>query len=123
MADVKHKNVFLCGPMTGIFAYNVSEFAWVHKRLLDAGAERVFDPAYEWYTSIANGHERDAYDECMRRTIGELVSGKDNSKAFYDMVVALPGWEHSDVASTEVSVAKACGIPVHQLVEVIDVYE
>ena len=120
MVDVKHKNVFLCGPMTGIFAYNVSEFAWVHKRLLDAGAERVFDPAYEWYTSLVEKCERDDHDECMMRTIHELVQIDGRGNHYYDMVVALGGWEHSDGAQTEASVARVCGIPVYELAEVVD---
>lgn len=119
MVDVKHKNVFLCGPMTGCHAYNVAEFAWAHKKLLDAGAERVFDPAYEWYTSLDVGHERDAHDECMLRTISELTTTKDGGKAFYDMVITLDGWQGSEGACTEVCVARACGIPVHDLADVI----
>lgn len=120
MVDVSGKNVFLCGPMTGICAYNVVSFAWAHKRLLDAGAERVFDPAYEWYTSLVEKCERDDHDKCMVYTISELVKIDGRGNHYYDMVVALDGWQGSEGAKTEASVARACGIPVYELAEVVD---
>lgn len=119
MIDVRGKNVFLCGPMTGLYAYNVARFAWAHKSLLDAGAERVFDPAYEWYASLDAGHERDDHDSCMRRTISELATGNGEGNAFYDMVITIDGWKDSEGASTEVRVARACGIPVYEMQEAL----
>ena len=119
MVDVSGKNVFLCGPMTGICAYNVVSFAWAHKRLLDAGAERVFDPAYEWYASLVEKCEQDDHEKCMARTISELVRLDGRGNHYYDMVVALGGWEHSDGAKTEVRVARACGILVYEYADVV----
>lgn len=120
--DVNGKRVFLCGPMTGVFAYNASDFAWAHKRLGDLGARAVFDPAYEWYTSVARGREVDDWRVCMRRTLAELVGDPDCEEAPYDMVVALDGWRNSVGARTEVQVARACGVPVHGIEEVVEAW-
>jgi len=117
---VSGKNVFLCGPMTGIYAYNVDSFAWAHKMIVDKGAAHVFDPAYEWYTSLVEKCERDDHDKCMAYTISELVKIDGMSQHYYDMVVVLDGWQGSEGASTEVCVARACGIPVYELTEVVD---
>ena len=119
MVDVTDKKVFLCGPMTGLDAYNVAGFAWANKKLRDMGAEYVFDPAFEWYESVANGHEVSDHDECMTNTIRNLVSMDGRGQHYYDMVVTLDGWRDSAGARTEIQVALACGIPVYEFADVV----
>lgn len=119
MIDVNGKKVFLCGPMTGRYAYNVAEFAWAHKRLNDMGADTVFDPAYEWYASVASGYEVDDHGTCMAKTIKELTATRVGGDMHYDMLVTLDGWKDSEGTKTEVEVARACGIPVYELQDVV----
>lgn len=119
MVDVKDKNVFLCGPMTGLPSYNVEKFAAANKFLRNLGADRVYDPAFKWYTSLVSGYECTDHDACMRRTIGELTIGTNDGHAYYDLLVTLDGWKDSEGAKTEVEVARACGIPVYELQDVV----
>ena len=111
--QVSGKSVFLSGPMTGVDAYNVAEFAKAHERLNELGAQRVFDPAFEWYVSFArNGSKTRDHEFYMRQTLAELVSGDlHGERPLYDVIVTLPGWEGSEGARLEVEVAKAVGIP------------
>lgn len=106
--DVRGKNVFISGPMTGMAHYNVGKFVDSHAMLRDMGAVRVFDPAVEYL--LYAGPER-THDEWVRVCLHELTS------AHYDVLVSLPGWEGSEGATAERGVAKACGMAILDLEE------
>lgn len=119
MTDIKGKNVFLSGPMSGRFAYNVDGFMDAHRRLNELGPERVFNPAYDWCTELSLGRKEKPHEFYMRRCVAELVSGNGHDEPFYDVLVSLPGWQDSAGATLERSVAMACGIAVCDLSEVV----
>ena len=115
--DVKGKNVFLSGPMSGLDHFNVGEFAKANAIVKEAGAVKVYDPAIEYL----NGDKRRGHEWWMRRRIGELTKfGKsivipDMMYPFYEVLVSLPGWEDSEGARLEREVALACGMEVVSL--------
>lgn len=104
---IKGLNVFISGPMSGIEHYNVGEFAKAHAICKEAGAEAIYDPAYEYL----HGRESASHKEWLRRCISTLTMASHVSyKPFYEVLVQLPGWEDSEGAKTEATVADACGI-------------
>lgn len=126
MVDVTGKTVFLSGPMTGIPHNNLPEFIKAHKMLLDYGAKRIFNPAFEWIREIERGEPEKSHEYYMRRCINELTGsgwysedigfgGEGEPPARYDMLVRLDGWNNSDGAVMENIVADTCGIQVVDL--------
>lgn len=112
--DVKDKNVFLCGPMTGLPNYNIAAFMDAHAELMRLGA-RVSNPALSW---MKDGCPERPHEELTRRSLHELTAPKFSGSEtgnYYDVLVLLPGWRESDGACMEVSVAGAIGIPVVKL--------
>lgn len=108
---IKGKDVFLSGPMSGIRDYNVKAFAEAHARIRGLCPYHVYNPAIEYLLSDVDapcGH-----DYWMQRCIRELLSGP------YDVLVQLPGWEESDGARLEAEVARACGVVVIPLDELL----
>lgn len=123
---VKGRTVFLSGPMSGIDNYNVGAFADAHAILLKMGAHKVFDPAVEYLTDreSQDGNKTHAY--WLRKCIHELTEpmgnfwGDQETKSKYSILVSLPGWEDSEGARTERTVAEACGMKVADLADVIE---
>lgn len=121
MIDVKGKRVYISGPMSDdLDTYHAHDFVDAHITLKKAGAVDIYDPAIEWlrdYDPIR------PHEEYMRESFSELTSenifGQDD-KAFYDMVVMLPGWQLSEGAKHERLVAGWCGIPCYELKDVVE---
>ena len=114
MIDVKDKNVFLCGPMTGVPNYNIAAFMEAHAELMKLGAH-VYNPELSW---MKGGCQERPHEEWMRRSLHELTEPKflgSETGNHYDSLVLLPGWRESVGATMEVSVAGAIGIPVVEL--------
>lgn len=120
MIDVRGRHVFLSGPMTGRYCYNVAAFSVAHERLNEAGAEWVYDPAVSHLRETRTERERHDHEEYMRRCINELTRPKYGQRDGneYDLLVSLPGWEGSEGATTERAVAEACGIEACDFEEV-----
>ena len=119
MINVKYKNVFLCGPMTGLPNYNIAAFMEAHAELMKLGANNIFNPALSW---MQQGCPDKSHEEWMRRSLHELTEPKfarDETGNCYDVLVLLPRWRESDGACTEVSVAGTIGVPVVELGDVI----
>ena len=105
---IKGLNVFISGPMSGINHYNVGEFAKAHAICKEAGAEAIYDPAYEYLYCRESSVP---HKEWLRRCISALtMDTRVSYKPFYEVLVQLPGWEDSEGAKTEATVADACGI-------------
>lgn len=118
MIDVTNKNIFLSGPMTGIKNNNVAAFCDAQATLHQMGAAEVYNPAHQWLQCRCPTDKPHEY--WMVGCINDLTEYDIFSrKPKYDMLVRLPEWIESAGSVTEVQVARACGIPVYELSEVI----
>lgn len=117
--DLTGMHVFISGPMTGIESYNVHAFVQAHVMLKACGAENVYNPALSWLDEKGPARDHESY---MMDSIAELASMRwcelRDKYVPYDLLVRLPGWERSDGARLESSVAEAIGIKVVDLAEV-----
>lgn len=115
--SVKGKRVFLSGPMSDIANLNVAAFAEAHAKVKEAGAYEVYDPAIEYLQQpgLESSHRHSWY---MAKCVHELTTLKYEC-SHYDMLVSLPGWDRSEGATLEREVARACGIEVFDLDEVV----
>ena len=125
MIDLKGKRVFISGPMLGRWLYNVSEFAEAHARLKEAGAAYVFNPAIGYLCQRQGLATLKRHEDYMTDCLHELTERKKRTQGWedviprkYDILVSLPGWEESDGAVTERTVAEECGIECVDLEEV-----
>ena len=104
--DLKGKNVYISGPITGKLLNNAPAFAEAHAMLREMGAAAVYNPTLRWLReSVERSHER-----YMLQCVSAL-SSEYRGKPFYDAIVLLDGFESSEGALVELSVAKALGIP------------
>ena len=109
--DLTNKRVYLSGPMTGIIDHNGPAFADAERRCMDAGALMVFNPATAW------GHNDRPTSWYMCADLHRLTLS-DGERPLFDAVVLLDGWHHSEGATLEYQVARACGIALVNLREV-----
>jgi hypothetical protein len=123
--DVKGKNVFLSGPMTGLDNYNVAAFCVAHAELKDAGAAYVMNPALGYLTKSVRKCDAMSHEDWVADCLHELTAREKRSQEWvdviplkYDVVVQLDGWEQSDGAIVESQVAHAVGIPCVSMREV-----
>ena len=123
---VRGKRVFLSGPMTGIEHYNAEAFMSANVVLKEAGAAYVYNPAIRYVQQRNEVAEAKTHADYMCDCIHELTDRRKRSQGWeevvpmaYDMLVSLPGWQDSEGAVTERTVAEACGIPVYDLAEVL----
>ena len=118
MSAVQGKRVFLSGPITGMPDGNRAAFDEAERLLRRAGARHVYNPCKALAHGAEAGHPHSWF---MLRTLGELTSpvAAEGTGAFYDMAVMLDGWRASEGASLEHEVARACGIPVRELRELV----
>ncbi len=123
--SVNGRRVFLSGPMSSMRNYNVGAFVDAHAILKELGAKEVYDPAIEYLRQDGEAHGHEWYmarclHELTRHTESRATIFGENSVPPYDLLVQLPGWEDSEGALTEFSVAKACGIECCTLSELVD---
>ena len=97
--------VYLAGPMRGRVRYNFDAFAEAAAELRELGYE-VVSPAEHDLEQGFNIRQVLAWD--LEQVIGA------------DAVVTLPGWAHSLGALAEVATARAVGIPVLELAEILE---
>jgi hypothetical protein len=118
MIDVTCKNVILSGPMTGLPNYNIAAFMDAHAELRKLGAGDIFNPALSW---MQQGCVEKSHGEWLRASLHELTTrayaGTGNR---YDVLALLPGWQESNGACMEVSVADAIGIQMVELSELLE---
>lgn len=123
MVEVKNKRVFLSGPMSDDpETYHASDFFEAHVKLKKLGARVVYDPLVEWLREEGETGSHEHYMRiCIRELVSQLFSFDPDScrEPAYDLLVQLPGWDASEGARTEYEVAKACGIPVCGIDEVV----
>lgn len=104
--DVGGRCVQLCGPVTGRPRADVErEFAAARDEMYRHGAAYVYSPP-EMVEPTAS-HE-DAMRDCLRTLV-----------CFAHVLVALPGWERSEGACLEMAVARAIGVEVVELREMV----
>ena len=102
---LKGKRVYISGPMSGLPAMNRPAFRRAAEELEALGAY-PFDPANAWE------HDDKPYEWCMLHDLRMLTQISDYVRGvpFFDLLVLLPGFESSQGALIELSVARACGI-------------
>ena len=113
--DVKGKNVFLSGPMTGRDHNNLLAFLDAHQKLNELGAKYVFNPTFQWCVDISHGKRQKSHEHYMRKCIAQLTHSNSDGER-YDLLVSLPGWQDSEGATVEREVAAALGIPTFEMV-------
>ena len=117
MVEVKNKRVFLSGPMSDDpETYHAFDFIEAHVKLKKLGARVVYDPLVEW---LREEGETRSHEHYMKVCITELMRNDGYGDLFYDLLVQLPDWDLSKGANTEYEVAKACGIPICGIDEVV----
>ena len=110
--NIKGKNVFLSGGMSGYEHYNIGSFANAHAIVRELGARCVYDPAFAWINQPLADDASLTHEDYMLRCLHELTRTKfcRDDGPFYDVLVSLPHWDRSDGAVLERAVAEACGI-------------
>lgn len=98
--------VYIAGPMRGIPEFNYPAFyaaaaAWERR-----GWDVVNPADLDIQERAVN--EEPTYEDYMRRDITELLS--------VDAIALLPGWQRSEGANVEVTVAKAIGLEIYDAV-------
>lgn len=114
MTSVEGKNVFLSGPMTGLQDWNRKAFMRADKSVEMFGAAYIYNPA-EHIEEL----EGFSHGMCMRVSLQRLCSICHGNPFIYGVLVSLPGWENSSGACLERTVAKACGMEVCNIEDVI----
>lgn len=103
--------VYIAGPMTGVKDFNFPAFFDAEETLINLGHE-VYNPAHNDGPTIelalkAAGtpeNPNHTWTYYMRRDLPLVLKA--------DAICLLPGWQDSNGASLEVTVAKALGIPL-----------
>lgn len=99
------KKIYIAGPMTGRPDFNYPAFHLAAEQLRAKGctvenpAENDLPPGREWH-------------EYLRNALTKMLT--------CDAVAVLHGWESSKGAALEVHVARALGMPVKPLADVVD---
>lgn len=111
MISLDYKDVYLSGPMTGIEDYNIPEFAAAHAKILATHPQvgSIYDPGQEALGKKLRGK----HSYWIARSISALTSGA------YMCLISLPGWDKSEGAVLERTVAEACDIACYELEEVL----
>lgn len=97
--DIKDKQVYLSGPITGVRNYK-GLFLFSQKLVNLADALVIYNPA-------ARVPEFFTWEQAMHRCLSEITK--------YDTLVMLPGWSASRGARLERDVALACGMHIVDL--------
>lgn len=102
-----HRRVYLAGPMKGFPEHNYPTFTRVATILRRLGHE-VYSPA-----EFKPEHASEAYETFPFRHAFARYAAYITTQA--DAIVMLPGWEHSNGATTEAMLAGNCGIPLFEI--------
>lgn len=97
--------LYLCGPMTGIDAFNYPLFF--------AESDRLHKLGYSVENPAANPEQAD-WASYLRVALTQMLT--------CDAVALLPGWATSRGACLEVHVAKALGMPVLMASDVTEMF-
>ncbi len=104
MSSVEGARIFLSGPMTGLPDLNRDAFAEAEAWCMAHGADFCFNPTTAW------GHSDRPREWYVLRDLHRLTEPGDGAGPLFTLVVRLPGWERSDGAWRESTVADDCGI-------------
>lgn len=103
--DLKGKNVYLSGPITGKLLHNAPAFAEAHAMLREMGAGSIYNPSMGW---LREGSEH-SHEWYMLRCLNSLSNGC-GGRPFYDAIVLLDGYEGSVGSRVELEVAESIGV-------------
>lgn len=106
MFDLTGKNVYLSGPMSGIYDFNSAAFEEARRVCIQAGVSFVFNPCTAW------GHTNHHNSWYMRHDLHRLTESAEGGRPLFDALIVLEGYEDSHGAMLETQVAAACGIAV-----------
>lgn len=119
---IKHPYiVFLSGPVTGMPDNNRKAFGDAADRIAEHTGVRD-----NIYVPTERVRPAATHAEAMRECLLELVQGQFmdwNLYASYECLAQLPGWSSSPGAKVEAMVARAIGVPVVELDELLASYE
>lgn len=113
--------VFISGPVSGMPDNNVAAFATAAYRLRQAG--------HEVYSPVESIPAKCSHEQAMLMCLHELSRGDREAYAcmnklflepWYDAMVQLDGWQHSNGARLEAEIADALGIKRASLREVLE---
>ena len=107
--NLKGKNVFLSGPMTGLADYNRPAFNDAERRVKEMGAADVFNPAH---FGLGRPHESYMLDTLSELTVGVWDDTLMRYVPYWDVIAMLPCWRRSHGAKVEKAVADAIGVEV-----------
>ena len=117
MINLKDKRIYLSGKITGRARAEVeAEFAEAKRIVARAGAYSAFNPIEEIEPTVSH---RLAMRFCLRQLARSKVIKGNDAEPYYDYLVTIPGWEQSQGATMEVAAAKAFGIRVITLDDVL----
>ena len=114
MSGVRHKSVYLSGPMTGLPDHNRAAFKGAQDALHALGARFVFNPNESVRGQDGSVRGWMTREEAMRRDLHKLTE-----PGLFDVVVTLDGVEGSEGALVEIAVAEQCGIEVTRLATLV----
>ncbi len=118
MASIRGKRVFLSGRMSDDSkTFHAHQFVDAHILCKEAGAKSVYDPAMSW---LAYNDSDRTHADWMFESVHELTRKRLSGDAYWQVLVSLPGWELSEGARTERTVAEACGMEVIELEDIDD---
>jgi hypothetical protein len=109
------RKVYLAGPMRGRPSYNFPAFEAATEALRELGYE-VISPAEH---DLEEGFDPDLTLEAQDFDLREALTWDLVQLLQSEGVVVLPGWGHSAGALAEVAVARAAGVPVFDLEELV----
>jgi hypothetical protein len=113
------KQTYLAGPMRGYELFNFPAFEDAAKKLRGKGY-KVFSPA-EQDLKMGFDPATGKYADDRKFNIRKAMMTDLSWIAEYaDLIVVLPDWRKSKGAMAEVHTAKAIGIPVYELGDVLD---
>jgi hypothetical protein len=106
--DLKGKNVYISGPITGKLLHNAPAFAEAHAMLKEMGVRQIGDPSFLWLTDRS---DTGTHEDYMRMTLHDLTTS-NRGEPYYSAIVMLDGYEGSEGARLELEVAEAIGLEV-----------
>lgn len=104
------RTIYVSGPMRGYERFNFDLFLEAAKKLRELGLEVICPAEHD----LEGGFDPDMPDSAITEDmIAEFLSWDLAMVAKCDAIALLPGWEDSDGANKEFSVAKWCGKEIY----------